>query len=836
MIRYYFLISWRNLIRNKFFSLINIFGLAIGLCSVFIIYMFIQTEYSYDTFHKNVNRIYRIPLSTDAGLSDRQLSAMNYGTVAPALKADFPEVEEFTRLYKSSLLFTTTTLLYNSKDKSQIGFNEENIYFADSAFFDVFSFPLVEGSSKSALRDRGSIVMTSSMAHKYFGDQKALGKSLKLNWMNLTVTGVLADIPENSHLKFDFLISSSSFVREFTWYWPEFYNYVLLKEGVDAGSFEKKFPGFLVKYLGKSAEENGKMLSMYLQPIADIHLKSNLSNEQSVNGSERLIKFLTVLGGFIFLIACINYINLSTSKFIERSKEVGICKISGASKHMLITQFLIDAILVNSLAFLLALFLLIVGWPVIGNILGKQILSLFISSGLLQSFSFWVCIVVFLMAGSFLAGIYPALLLSSLNTATVLKGKFSKSTSGVILRKSLVIFQYTVSIFLVSATIVLFNQLFFMRNHDLGYQKEQLLVIKSAPEIDSTYRNHVSEFKNQALAIPSFLSFSKSTDIPGSSILKKESIRKLSQDEKDNIQASFIGIDDDYLSTFGVSLVAGRNFTQHDRYLQFNIKNNSAELALNRDGFLIGGGQNKVLINERLSAQLGFTKPEEAIGQLLKFNDGPTVVAEIIGVVKNYNQISLREQYDPILFVYPSYENWRYFTLRVSTMANFEPALERIRKEYQLEFPSAAFDYFFLDDHFNNQYKSDIQFANVFSTFTALAIFISCLGLFGMWVFVAAEREKEIALRKVLGASVRSILTLFAKESIYLVLIACLIGMPIVFYVAENWLDSFAFRIPLGWEVFVLPPLLLIIIGVIIIICVCVKAAMRNPSLSLRRE
>lgn len=230
MINYYFLIAWRNLIRNKFFSLINISGLAVGICSVFIIYMFIQTEYSYDKFHKNVNKIYRITLST-GGSSDKQFSAMNYGTVAPALKADFPEVEEFTRLYKSSLLFTTATLVYNSKDKSPIGFNEANIYFADSTFFDVFSFPLIEGSSKSALKARGSIVMTSSMARKYFGNENALGKNLKLNWMNLTVTGVLADIPENSHLKFDFLISSSSFVREFSWYWPEFYNYVLLKEG-----------------------------------------------------------------------------------------------------------------------------------------------------------------------------------------------------------------------------------------------------------------------------------------------------------------------------------------------------------------------------------------------------------------------------------------------------------------------------------------------------------------------------------------------------------------------------------------------------------------------------
>jgi putative ABC transport system permease protein len=474
MLRSYFIVAWRNLLRNKIFSLLNIAGLAIGLAVGFFIYQYVKVELSYDRFHQNADRIYRVPISYSGSFASQHPSATNHPAIGPALKADFPEVEDFARLVRASLFINAATVSYEKTPDEPIAFNEERIYLADQSFLTIFSFPMVEGVAETALREPKSAVITQTMARKYFGDEPALGKILDLNRLNFKVTGVMRDIPENSHLQFDMLLSFSTLGEKFgydQWKWPEFYNYVLLKPGTDPAALEAKFPDFMQKYLGPIWEELKFKSAIYLQPITDIHLQSDLDLEQSVNGNQRTVYFLTLLAVFVLIIAWINYVNLSTAKALERSKEVGLRKVSGATKRQLITQFFFDAFLVNLLAIGLAAILLVIGMPYFEHITGKDISGVLMSAGAWHSFTFWGLVIGTLALGILIVGLYPALLLSSFNPAIVLKGKFYKSRSGIILRQGLVVFQYVLSIFLIAGTITISRQLTFMQDQDLGYSR-----------------------------------------------------------------------------------------------------------------------------------------------------------------------------------------------------------------------------------------------------------------------------------------------------------------------------------------------------------------------------
>ena len=478
MFKNYIITSWRNLLRNKVFSFINILGLAVGLAVGFLIYQYVQVERSYDKFHANADRIYRVPIAYSGSFSSIRPSATNHPAIGPAMKADFPEVEDYTRLVRAALFLPAATVTYNQESREPLIFNEEKIYLADASFLKIFSYPMAEGVT-SALEEPSSVVLTKRIAQKYFGDEPAVGKFLTINRHDFKITGVLEDLPENSHLKFDFLVSFTILGDKFgydVWTWPEFYNYVLLAPGTNTAALESKFPKFMEKYLAKVWEEYKFKSSISLQPITDIHLKSDLGLEQSVNSDERSVYFMSLLAIFVLVIAWINYVNLSTAKSLERSKEVGLRKVAGATKKQLITQFFFDALLVNIIAVFVAAILLMVAMPYFETIAGKNISGVLSFIGAWYSLSFWGLVLGGLLLGVLVVGLYPALLISSFNPALVLKGKFSKSRSGTILRKTLVSFQYVLSIFLIAGAITIYQQMKFMQETDLGYNKEQMLM------------------------------------------------------------------------------------------------------------------------------------------------------------------------------------------------------------------------------------------------------------------------------------------------------------------------------------------------------------------------
>ena len=837
MIRSYLLVAWRNLLRNKTFSFINILGLSIGMAVVFMIYQYIQAEQSYDLFHSNVSRLYRVPIQYSGALAAGP-SATNHPAVGPALKAEFPEVEDFARLMRGSQFLSAVTLTYEGPN-GPVTFNEEGVYLADNSLLSMFSFPLVEGDT-GALRDMKSVVLKKEIAKKYFGDKPAVGNTILMNRMPAKVTAVV-DVPENSHLQFNVLLSTSLLGPNWgydEWAWPEFYNYVLLKPGASRENLDAKLTAFMEKHSAKIWDQYKFKSHIWLQPIADIHLKSNFTLEQSTNGSERTVFFLSMLGIFILVIAWINYINLSTAKALERSKEVGLRKVSGASKIQLMTQFFFDAFLINIFSIVLAAIIVVLATPYFESLIGRNFYQMLIASGTFYSPSFWITVVLTLLVGIAVVGFYPALVLSSFNPAIVLKGKFIRSGKGTMLRKGMVVFQYVLSMFLVAGTVTMTTQMNFMQKQDLGYDKEQMLVVRASPFGDSTYRTRVNQFKNAVRQLPQVMQVTGSTDVPGHVINERNNVHRVAQDESGNVGTFFINTDEHFFSTYGIKILAGRNLTERDKFLYVPRDVDPKEpKIITDDGYLVSGASNRIMINEALAQSLGFKNPEDAINEKVVFEQGRKFVGEITAVISNHNQLSLREKYQPIIYYYPMNDYWPYFSIKFNIRESEASAIvSQIGKLFSDAFPDSAYEYFFLDDHFNNQYRNDVQFASIFGVFTILAIIISSLGLLGLGIFSVSQRIKEIGIRRVLGSSIGGILLLFSRESFWLLVIAYGISLPVIILGITRWLDNFAFRVGYEWQMFVLPPMLLLVISLVTIVFVTLKSAATSPAVSLKAE
>lgn len=838
MIRSYLIVAWRNLLRNKIFSFINIIGLAIGMAVVFIIYQYIQAERSYDLFHANASRLYRVPIQYSGALASGP-SATSHPAIGPAMKADFPEVEDFARVMRGSQFFPAATFTYEGDPNGPITFNEEAVFFADKSFLSMFSFPLIEGDT-SALTDLKSVVLRKEIAKKYFGNKPAVGNTLLLNRMPVKVTAVI-DVPENSHLQFNVLLSTSLLGPNWgynEWAWPEFYNYVLLKPGASRDNLEAKLPAFMEKYSAKIWQQYKFKSHIWLQPITDIHLKSNYTLEQSANGSERTVYFLSMLGIFILVIAWINYINLSTAKALERSKEVGLRKVSGASRIQLMTQFFFDAFLVNIFSIVLAAIITVIVTPYFESLIGRNFSQTLIASGTFYTPSFWVTVVLTLLVGIAIVGFYPALVLSSFNPAIVLKGKFIKSGKGTLLRKGMVVFQYVLSMFLVAGTVTMTTQMNFMQKQDLGYDKEHMLVVRASPIGDSTYGTRVNQFMNSVRQMPQVKLVAGSTEVPGHVINERNNVRRVSQDEAGNVGTFFINTDENFFSTYGIKILAGRNLTEQDKFLYVprDVDPNQPKIITD-DGYLVSGAPNRIMINEALAQSLGFKKPEDAIHEKVVFEQGRKFVGEITAVISNHNQLSLREKYQPIIYYYPMYDFWPYFSIKIDVQESQASAMiSQVGKLFSDAFPNSAYEYFFLDDHFNNQYKNDVQFASIFGVFTILAIIISSLGLLGLGIFSVSQRIKEIGIRRVLGSSIGGILFLFSKDSFWLLVIAYGISLPVIILGISKWLENFAFHVGYEWQMFVFPPMLLLVISLVTISFVTVKSAATSPAVSLKAE
>ncbi len=831
MIKNYLVTAIRHLVKQKTFSLINIFGLAIGLTAGFFIWQYVRFEHSYDDFHTNANRIYRIGAKFYHHTTEIGTGASVSPPVAINMKEDFPEVVAYARLAQTSL-FTSDIgsyvanaldFAYHKPDGSITSFHEERVYFADEALLTIFSFPLQSGTP-DALREPNAVVITESTARKYFGDGPVLGKELRLNGeVVLRVTGVLEDLPANSHLQFDILISFPTVTRKLKdfdtwWQWGVCYSYILTSPGVDVAAIDPKIPAFMRKYLGEEMDREYHT-RFFLQPIKDIHLNQPLAGEQSAPGDRWTVYFLSILAVFILVVAWINYFNLTTARSLDRSKEVSLRKVVGAQRKQLIIQFLCEAGIVNLSALVLMALLVAISWPAFDEVIGKHILKNSWSTIFSDPYQ-WLVLFLVVTAGIFMAGLYPAIILSSFTPAKALKGVFTK-TSGIGLRKLMVSFQYWLAMLLVAGTMTIYMQLGFMRSQDPGFVKDQMLVVGAPAAYDSTAGDKIAFFRNNVSALSGVNRITASTDVPGRQIVEYFPVGKKGGKDDEAFATYISSIDEDFLTAYGIKLLQGRIFSDNER---MNFRRQSDDESI------------KVLVNEEFVRQLREQDLKQALNTNLVFWWGPDLrFAEIIGVVSDHHQVSLKEKVQPVMFVQPGWTAWKYFSVHVAA-GNFERTIASVKEAYTQAFPGSSFEYFFLDDFFDRQYHNDQQLAGIMNVFTILAILVTCLGLIGLGIFTVSHRVKEIGIRKSLGATPRVIVFLFVKDFLRISLLAYLFALPAMYFASNWWLANFSFHIPLMWQIFLVPVVLLSATTILTICSIALPSALANPVRALRSE
>ena len=805
-------LALRNLWKNKFQSFILVFGLALGLMVVFFIGQYIHSERSYDGFHSKAERIYRLPLAFYKNGELDTDEAVNSAPTGPALKAEFPEVEQYVRF---SPEYGRVIFKYQ---ETQL--ETQTVYYADSSLFEVFDFPLIEGDSKTCLKRPFTAVLPQSTAERYFGAKEnwaesPVGKTLKMNGENdFEVTGIMEDIPQNSHIQFDALLSFSTFPKlnndpTNEWSWADFWTYILLKKGTNVEQFAEKLADFNERHDPyKDGAYSQYSQASSLQPLTDIHLNSKLLYEMGANGDAKTINFLLLIAISILVIAFANYINLATARAEERATEVGVRKVVGADKKSLVAQFLSEAFIINSAAIGLAIMLVLLGQSSM-NALVDQTLPLPVSIGQL-----FLLIPAVLIVGTLLSGLYPAFFLANFSPSRVFQ-KENHRRGKELIRKSLVVFQYGISVALIIGTLVVYFQLEYMRDQDLGFSLDQKLILKGMPSVQDrdAYVTKYQSFKDQLLALPEVEAIGGSGAIPGKNYLDLDShsgIHLSSESEESGSTFSSTWVDDGFLEVYGLELLAGRKF--------------DAAIATDKDA---------IVLTESALPLLGLNSPEEAIGkEVLFFRD-----RRIIGVVKDYHHKSLQYGYEPMIFRYFQGQ-FLYLSLQLNTesIASMGTAVDKVRNSWNQIYPNDPFDHFFLDDHFNEQYEAEQRLGNITLIFAAFAILIACLGLFGLASYIITTRTKEIGVRKVLGASVTGIVTLLSRDFIQLVLIAFIIAIPIAYYFMDSWLQDFAYRIELQWWMFALAGVIAIGIALLTVSVQSVKAALANPINSLRNE
>lgn len=806
MFKNYLKIAWRNMIKNKVYSWINIGGLAIGIVACLLILQYVVFEFSYEDFHHKKDRIYRVQQDRyDNGKLSTQWAAGAYA-VGNSFKEAIPEIEEYVKVVETGDIIVEV-------DNRPLKI--ENVYFATNSFFDVFSYPLLYGDIESVLNEPNTAAISESTAMKIFGTDKVIGENLPISGnRTYKITGVYKDMPVNTQLHPDFLASYATFVNMNTredgstpddaWAWDGCLTYVLLQKGVNAAEVEKKFVPIVEEGVGELLQRFNASVTYNLQPLRDIHLDSNYMMEPAPNGDSKTIYLLLGIAFFIIIIAWVNYINLATARAIGRAKEVGIRKTIGSKRGQLITQFFFESILFNGLALVLALGLLIIVLPFFTKISGQPV-----SYELFADTKFWVGLTTLFITGVILSGLYPAIVLSRFRPVEVLKGKMMSTSQGTLLRKGLVVLQFTASLFLLIGSLVVYQQIQFMRNQSLGIDIDRTLVIKPPLATDSTFTNQKLALKESLLKYPTIKNVAISSIVPGEGPGDNAGgIRLLTQDESEQKQYRFIRVDYDFMDLFETELIAGRGFSED-----------------------FGAERVNVVFNRKGIEQLGFDNPEEAIGKQIEFwGDQCTIV----GVVENFHQQSLRDAFEPLILILNP-DVYGYFSVKMET-SGISQTIAQAQTEWDTFFPGNTFEYFFLNDKFNEQYKADHRFGQVFGIFTLLAIFVACLGLFGLASFTTLQRTKEIGIRKVLGASVSGILKLLYKEFAFLLGLAFMVAIPLAWYMANSWLEGYAFRISMHWTFFLLPFLTIVIIALLTVSFQSIKASLANPVKSLRTE
>ena len=799
MLKNYLKTTFRNLSRHKGYAFINIFGLAVGMACCILILSYILTELSYDKYHEHTDQIYRVATDVNAGGFIAKLAISN-APLGPALKNNYPEVLQFARIQPRDKQFVA----YENRR-----FFEGGVLWADNSIFNVFSFPFTKGDPVSALQTANSIVLTEESAKKYFGDTDPLGKMLRFNNQdNFTVTGVVEKVPHNSHFSFDMLCSLETRYaqnRENMEVWLNFnlYTYLLLPEDYDFKILEQKLPEVVDKYMGNDLKAMGGEIHYFLQPLTGIHLHSNLENEISGNSRISYIYIFSAIALFILLIACINFMNLATARSAVRAKEVGLRKVVGALKKQLIMQFVGESLLISIFAFIFSLVLLRFVLPVFSSISGRDLHLDFMGIPWLIPGLIGLVIFVGLIAGS-----YPAFFLSSFKPVTVLKGQIKSGRASTTFRCILVISQFVISITLIIGTSIILKQLNFVKNKNLGFDKGNLIVSEL---MNSRLRQSQQSIKAELKKVPGVINAATSHVVPGQDANVQPFIPEgFSQEQAQMMQS--INIDPEFIPTYGIELIEGRNF--------------SHEFTTDAD--------KAVIINETAMRKFGW---DTAVGKTIQVPGN--IVSEwnqrsIIGVVKDIHIDSLHSIIMPLCLSNES-NYFNTITIRINPK-NVSETLGLLQEKWKTIDPVNPFDFFFLDEYFGRQYASDERLRNIFGAFTLFAIFIACLGLFGMASFMAEQKTKEIGIRKVLGASIPGVVTLMSRDFIKLVLAANVIAWPIAYFTMQSWLQNFAYQTGITIWIFVQTAALAIGIALITVSYQSIKSAFTNPVDAIKHE
>jgi putative ABC transport system permease protein len=785
MIDNYLKIASRNLWRHRGFSAINVLGLAIGMSACFLICLYVSFELSYDKFHSKSDRIFRVV--TDIETSNETSHKGSSWAYGPNMVKDFPEIETFVRLSRVSFLVR----------KGNAKFQEEKTLFADSTLFKVFDFKLIRGNAQLALRAPLSIVFTETAAKKYFRGADPIGQTVLLDAEGLVanVTGIVQDLPPNSQIKANMFLSASTMKRykpdaDREWAAFEPMTYLLLKPNTSAESLSAKFSDFLERHAGKIMAEQKLRYKILLEPLESVYLHAEYVGGVE-KGNAAYVYIFTAVAVFTMLIACINFVNLTTARSVERAKEVGMRKVVGAGRWRIAKQFICESVLICLIAFFVSVIFSAILIPHFNTLAGKEI-----SQGIIADLSFVVMFLVVSIGIGVLAGMYPASVLSSFQPASVLKGNFKNSGKGVFLRKTLVISQFAVSITLMIGTLIIFNQMDYMQNKDLGFSKDQILVMDTdADPNKEVLRKSLSAINGAILA-------SRSSSIPGSRYQNSTSQIESAGGDFQTADLHEVLVDFDYISLFELKMLAGREFSKE-------FATDSAKA---------------MIINEAAAKLLGYSNPSLAVGKQFRQSGSE---GKIIGVVKDFHFQSLQESVQPLTMrIEPEYCN--LVSVKIAS-ADLSGTLKRIEEKWNVLMPNRPFGYFFMDEYFDRQYRSQEQFKALFMNFAFLTIFISCLGLIGLSAYATIQRKKEVGVRKVLGGSTASIVFLFYRDFLGLILIAFIIAAPVAYFLAEKWLDGFAYRTNISPWPFFLTAILTAIVAIITTSFQSIKAALEDP-------
>jgi putative ABC transport system permease protein len=801
MNRYYLKIAVRNILGNRLFSSINIIGLAVGITAFLLIFIFVRYERSYDTFHKNSGRIYRLRYERSSAEGESVKFASCCPPAAIRIRELYPEVETIARLfrYRATVIF------------GDVKFYEERMYFAEPQIFQIFDIEMITGDPVTGIRDANCAFISESYAIKYFGDADPLGKTITVDReMSFVITGIFRDMPHNSHLDIDIMLSWPNLLTHYgpdiesSWGDTGFFTYFILKESVTPAEFEEKLKSLVESDFGEVLRFYKLTLELKVQPLTDIHLNSAYMQEIKVNGNKDTVAFLSVIAVFILIIAWVNYINITTARSLTRATEVGLSKAAGAARKQLAGQFFLETLMINMVAFILSLTMMVLLLPLFCNLTGIPD-----DYQIWHETWFWITVSILFISSVILSGTYPVVVLTSFSTSEVLRGKYIHSKSGIIIRKSLVVFQLSMAIALITCTLLVFRQVRYMKEIDKGIDITDILAVRAPRVRDASFGSRLLTFKEELLKNQVITRFSVGTEVPGRQILwDAGGIFRVGSDQSKNYQ--IVGIDYDYLDLLDANIIAGRNF---DRSFS---------------------DSSSLIMNEKAVKWMGFASPQEAVGQKVNYWDQ---IYTIAGVVKDYRQQSPREAFEPHIFRFmPHGRDVRGFFMMKIIPGSEERVLGMVKDKFSEFFPDNPFDYFFLEDYYEQQYSNERLLGSVFGAFAILSVIITCLGIFGLTSFLMLQKTKEISMRKVLGSSVAGIVILFSGDFIRITIVSFIMAVPACYYWLTGWLNTFESKMDLSVWSFVLPFFVTLALTLTTIGAIVAKTASLNPAKNLRSE